>query len=441
MKILNYQSITYTIVKDGEQPSTNSLDRLLKQRDTHVGKALSIAHGKPLHITKGEMQYLYSATGEKYLDLVNNVCHVGHSNPKVVEAGQRQMALLNTNTRYVYDGLTDYLERLSETLPAALKVGYLVNSGSEANELAVRIARAYTGAHDMVVVEGAYHGHTGMLIDLSPYKFRGPGGKGKPEPWVHVVPIPDKYRQPERSYTNEFESIVTNIGPIAGFLVESMLSCAGQIPLPKGYLESAFEHVRSVGGLCIADEVQVGFGRIGTHMWAFEEHEVVPDIVVMGKPIGNGHPMAAVFTSTEIAKSFEEMEFFSTFGGNPVSCAIGLAVLDVIEEECLMNNAEKLGGIFIDGLNDLKNQYSIIGDVRGRGLFIGVEIIKNHDNLDPAPVKAKEIVNKMLSKNILLSIDGPYKNVIKIKPPMVISEEDVRFTIKSLGEVLRDLSL
>jgi ethanolamine-phosphate phospho-lyase len=161
----------------------------------------------------------------------------------------------------------------------------------------------------------------------------------------------------------------------------------------------------------------------------------------MGKPIGNGHPMAAVFTSTEIAKSFEEMEFFSTFGGNPVSCAIGLAVLDVIEEECLMNNAEKLGGIFIDGLNDLKNQYSIIGDVRGRGLFIGVEIIKNHDNLDPAPLKAKEIVNKMLSKNILLSIDGPYKNVIKIKPPMVISEEDVRFTIKSLGEVLRDLSL
>ena len=441
MKILNYQYTTYTIVKDGEQPSTNSLDRLLKQRDTHVGKALSIAHGKPLHITKGEMQYLYSATGEKYLDLVNNVCHVGHSNPKVVEAGQRQMALLNTNTRYVYDGLTDYLERLSETLPAALKVGYLVNSGSEANELAVRIARAYTGAHDMVVVEGAYHGHTGMLIDLSPYKFRGPGGKGKPEPWVHVVPIPDKYRQPERSYTNEFESIVTNIGPIAGFLVESMLSCGGQIPLPKGYLESAFEHVRSVGGLCIADEVQVGFGRIGTHMWAFEEHEVVPDIVVMGKPIGNGHPMAAVFTSAEIAKSFEEMEFFSTFGGNPVSCAIGLAVLDVIEEECLMNNAEKLGGIFIDGLNDLKNQYSIIGDVRGRGLFIGVEIIKNHDNLDPAPLKAKEIVNKMLSKNILLSIDGPYKNVIKIKPPMVISEEDVRFTIKSLGEVLRDLSL
>jgi ethanolamine-phosphate phospho-lyase len=160
----------------------------------------------------------------------------------------------------------------------------------------------------------------------------------------------------------------------------------------------------------------------------------------MGKPIGNGHPMAAVFTSTEIAKSFEEMEFFSTFGGNPVSCAIGLAVLDVIEEECLMNNAEKLGEIFIDGFNDLKNQYSIIGDVRGRGLFIGVEIIKKHDNLAPAPLKAKEIVNKMLSKNILLSIDGPHKNVIKIKPPMVLSEEDVRFTIKSLGEVLRDLS-
>jgi 4-aminobutyrate aminotransferase-like enzyme len=220
-----------------------------------------------------------------------------------------------------------------------------------------------------------------------------------------------------------------------------MLSCAGQIPLPEGYLESAFEHIRSIGGLCIADEVQVGFGRVGKHMWAFEEHGVVPDIVVMGKPIGNGHPMAAVFTTSEIASSFEEMEFFSTFGGNPVSCAIGLAVLEVIEEDCLMNNAEKLGKIFFEGLNNLKNHHPIIGDVRGRGLFIGIELVRDLETLDPAPKEAKQVVNGMLSKNILLSIDGPHKNVIKIKPPMVISEEDVRFTIKSLGEVLRDLSL
>ena len=257
------------------------LDELLRQREAHLGKALSIAHGKPLHITHGRMQYLYAADGTRYLDLVNNVCHVGHSNPRVVEAGQRQMALLNTNTRYVYDGLTKYLARLAATLPEPLSVGFLVNSGSEANELAVRIARAHTGAHDMVVVEGAYHGHTGMLIDLSPYKFRGPGGKGESEPWVHVVPIPDTYRGGERDYAAEMGEVVSDAAPIAGFLVESMLSCAGQIPLPPGYLTAVFEHVRAAGGLCIADEVQVGFGRVGSHMWAFEEHGVVPDICLL----------------------------------------------------------------------------------------------------------------------------------------------------------------
>ncbi|MDB3854706.1 aminotransferase class III-fold pyridoxal phosphate-dependent enzyme [Euryarchaeota archaeon] len=441
MKILNYQYITFTIVKDGEQPSTSSLDRLLKKRDTHVGKALSIAHGKPLHIIRGEMQYLYSATGEKYLDLVNNVCHVGHSNPKVVEAGQRQMALLNTNTRYVFDGLTDYLERLSGTLPAPLKVGYLVNSGSEANELAVRIARAYTGAHDMVVVEGAYHGHTGMLIDLSPYKFRGPGGKGMPEPWVHVVPIPDTYRGGDRDYASELAGIVNGVDSIAGLLIESMLSCAGQIPLPQGYLESAFELIRDAGGLCIADEVQVGFGRVGKHMWAFEEHRVIPDIVVMGKPIGNGHPMAAVFTTEKIASKFEEMEFFSTFGGNPVSCAIGLAVLDEIEDKDLMHNAELLGKIFVDGLNDLKKKHTLIGDVRGRGLFIGFELVSDHNTLQPAPNEAKKLVAEMLSRNVLLSTDGPHNNVIKIKPPMVITIEDVNLTLKLLDDVLSKMKL
>ncbi|HJM23781.1 MAG TPA: aminotransferase class III-fold pyridoxal phosphate-dependent enzyme, partial [Candidatus Thalassarchaeum sp.] len=369
------------------------LDELLKQREAHLGKALSIAHGKPLHITHGRMQYLFAADGTRYLDLVNNVCHVGHSNPKVVEAGQRQMALLNTNTRYVYDGLSEYLARLAASLPEELSVGFLVNSGSEANELAVRIARAHTGAHDMVVVEGAYHGHTGMLIDLSPYKFRGPGGKGEPESWVHVVPIPDSYRGGERDYAAELGEIVADAGPIAGFLVESMLSCAGQIPLPPDYLPAAFEHVRAAGGLCIADEVQVGFGRVGTHMWAFEEHEVVPDIVVMGKPMGNGHPMAAVFTTPEIAASFEEMEFFSTFGGNPVSCAVGMAVLDTIEQDGLMQRATELGGHFKAGLRELQERHPIIGDVRGRGLFLGFELVRDRETQEPATNEAAIIVD------------------------------------------------
>ncbi len=438
MKVLNYQYATYTIV-DEEQRSPVSLDSLLEERDVYVGKALSLAHGKPLHIVKGDMQYLYSATGEKYLDLVNNVCHVGHSNPKVVEAGQKQMAVLNTNTRYIYEGFTNYIRRLAETLPDPLKVGYLVNSGSEANELAVRIARAHTGAHDIVVVEGAYHGHTGMLIDLSPYKFRGYDGKGESKDWVHVVPVPDIYRGGDKDYANEFAIIVDKAAPIAGFLVESMLSCAGQIPLPPGYLKSTFSHVRSSGGLCIADEVQVGFGRVGADMWAFEEHGVVPDIVVMGKPIGNGHPMAAVFTTPEIAASFEEMEFFSTFGGNPVSCAIGLTVLDVIEEDGLMRNAEILGEQFISGLKKLMNRHQIIGDVRGRGLFIGFELVKNRETLEPAPIEAKKLVEGLLARNILLSVDGIHKNVIKIKPPMVITKEDVGKTLQAIDEVLKTM--
>tara|TARA_B100001250_G_scaffold295578_1_gene257122 strand:- start:1016 stop:2311 length:1296 start_codon:yes stop_codon:yes gene_type:complete len=416
-----------------------SLEEILEMRGEHISKSLSIGHGKPLHISRGEMQYLYSRTGEKYLDLVNNVCHVGHCNPHVVSAGQKQMAELNTNTRYIYDGLTQYIQRLSYTLPEGLDYGFLVNSGSEANELAIRLARAYTNNHDIVVMEGAYHGHTGMLIDLSPYKFRGPGGKGVAEDWVHVAPVPDIFRDNSRDYLNEFEEIVRDASPIAGFIVESMLSCAGQIPFPHGYLAKSFELIRNLGGLCIADEVQVGFGRLGSQMWAFEEHGVIPDIVVMGKPIGNGHPMAAVFTTKEIADSFKEMEFFSTFGGNPVSCAIGMAVLDVIEDENLIENSKLMGELFIDGLTKLKNQYEIIGDIRGKGLFLGIELVKDRSSLEPAPKEAKLLVERMLSKNILLSIDGPRKNVIKIKPPMVISKEDVDRTIKSLNEVFSDI--
>ncbi|MEE3303665.1 MAG: aminotransferase class III-fold pyridoxal phosphate-dependent enzyme [Candidatus Thermoplasmatota archaeon] len=418
------------------EQSQDKLEELLRQREAHLGKALSIAHGKPLHITHGSMQYLYASDGTRYLDLVNNVSHVGHSNPRVTEACARQMGLLNTNTRYVYDGLTEYLSRIADTLPESLSVGFLVNSGSEANELAVRIARAHTGAHDMVVVEGAYHGHTGMLIDLSPYKFRGKGGKGDPEPWVHVVPIPNTYRGEDRDYAAELGEIVSEAGPIAGFLVESMLSCAGQVPLPKGYLEGAFEHVRAAGALCIVDEVQVGFGRVGTHMWAFEEHEVIPDIVVMGKPMGNGHPMAAVFTTPEIASSFEEMEFFSTFGGNPVSCAIGLAVMDSIEQDGLMDRASELGERFMTGLRELQAKYDIIGDVRGRGLFLGFELVKDRETKEPAAEEAARIVDMMRDRGVLLSTDGPHHNVIKIKPPMVLSEEDVNSTLNHFEQTL-----
>ena len=412
------------------------LRNLLEARNRHISKALSIAHGKPLHIVRGEMQYLHASDGTKYLDLVNNVSHVGHCNPHVVEAGQRQMAILNTNSRYVYEELTEYLGRLSSTLPESLTVGFLVNSGSEANELAVRLARSFTGNHDMAVIESAYHGHTGMLIDLSPYKFRGPGGKGSPEAWVHVLPIPDTYRRPSIDYLAEAREGMKQAGPLAGLLIESMLSCAGQVPLPPGYFSEVASAVRSQGGLLIADEVQVGFGRVGTNMWAFQESGVTPDIVVMGKPIGNGHPMAAVFTTPEIASSFGDMEFFSTFGGNPVSCAIGMAVMDVIEKEDLMNRAHVLGERFKNGLNSLMLEHELIGDIRGRGLFLGVEMVKDRSTLEPAAMEASEIVGKMRDQGVLLSTDGPLHNVIKIKPPMVLNHDDVDRTLSKLQNCL-----
>ena len=412
------------------------ISELLDARNRHISRSLSLAHGAPLHITRGEMQYLFAADGTRYLDLVNNVSHVGHCNPTVVEAGQLQMSKLNTNSRYVYEGLTEYLSRLASTLPDRLCVGFLVNSGSEANELAVRLARAHTNRKDMAVIDGAYHGHTGMLIDLSPYKFRGPGGQGSPEPWVHVLPIPDEYRREGTPFGSEAVAAIEAKEGLAALMIETMLSCAGQIPLPTGYLEMVTKAVHAKGALLIADEVQVGFGRVGSHMWAFEESGVEPDIVVMGKPMGNGHPMGAVFTTHEIAAALGEMEFFSTFGGNPVSCAIGMAVLDVIENDELMERARRLGDRLAEGLTELKQTHDIIGDVRGRGLFLGFEMVRDRESKEPASDEALSLVDGMRERGVLLSTDGPMRNVIKIKPPMVLNEDDIDETLSKIGHLL-----
>ena len=416
------------------------LTDLLEARNRHISKSLSIGHGKPLHIVKGELQYLYADDGTRYLDLVNNVCHVGHCHPKVVAAGQQQMSVLSTNTRYVYDGLTEYISRLAATLPDGLDVGFMVNSGSEANELAVRLARAHTGVNDMLVVDGGYHGNTSMLVQLSPYKFLGPGGEGVAEDWVHVVPVPDEYRRKGIDYNQEIRDVISNAGNVAGFLIEPMLSCAGQIPLPDGFLKTAQKYTNEAGGLLIVDEVQVGFGRVGTHMWAFENQDVIPDIVVLGKSIGNGHPMAAVFTTEKIASSLGEMEWFSSTGGNPVSCAIGNAVLDVIEEEELLKKAEKLGRYFMAGLDKLQQKYPVIGDVRGRGLFIGIDFVSDSETLQPNAEDASRVVIEMRDRGVLLSIDGPLHNVIKIKPPMVLTKQDIDMTLDLLNDVLRGKS-
>jgi 4-aminobutyrate aminotransferase-like enzyme/Ser/Thr protein kinase RdoA (MazF antagonist) len=405
---------------------------VLAARREHLGPSLSISYQKPLHITHGYRQRLFSAEGRGYLDCVNNVAHVGHSHPRVNEAAFAQMRALNTNTRYLHDNLAEYVERLTATLPPPLSIVYLVCSGSEANELALRLARAHTGRDQVIVVDTAYHGNTNALIDLSPYKFNGPGGRGKPS-HVHVVPTPDPYRG---GFT--LHDVRDACDKPAAFFCESAVSCAGQIILPPDYLAAAFAAVREAGGVCVADEVQVGFGRAGTDFWMFETQGVVPDIVTMGKPIGNGHPMGAVVTTPSIAASFANgMEYFNTFGGNPVSCAVGLAVLDVIRDEGLQENARDTGAYLLDRLRELQQRHPLIGDVRGQGLFIGIEFVRDRDTKEPAAREAADIVEAMKDRGILLSTDGPMHNVIKIKPPMVFSHADADLLATELSCFLR----
>ena len=423
---------------------------LTEQRQKHLGPNLSLSYREPLHIQRGYLQYLYNQQGRRFLDTVNNVPHVGHQHPRIVQAAQRQMAVFNSNTRYLHKNLTDYAQMLCATFPEELSVCYFVNSGSEANELAMRLSRAYTGQKDFIVVEVGYHGNTQNCIDISSYKFDSKGGAGKAD-HIHVVPMPDTFRGSYRKedpkagekYAGHIGKAVENIKKsgrgTAAFICESILSCGGQIVLPPNYLKTAYEQVRKVGGVCIADEVQVGFGRVGDTFWGFELQGVVPDIVTLGKPIGNGHPLGAVVTTKAIARAFDNgMEYFNTFGGNPVSCAIGMEVLKVVKEEQLQENARKTGEFLKDGLNQLAEKYPVIGDVRGHGLFLGFELIEEGSELQPAPEKASYLANRMKSYGILMSTDGFYHNVIKIKPPVIFNRENAGFLLETLEKVLKE---
>jgi len=428
---------------------SRSVDEILSIRHHHVGRNLSVSYSEPLKIVRGEGQYLFDDQGRRYLDLVNNVCHVGHCHPHVVAAGQRQMAELNTNTRYLHDHLAEYALELTATFPDPLSVCFFVCTGTEANDLALRLARTHTGTREIIVLEHAYHGHSPSLIEIGTYKCEGPGGEGL-APHAHKAPMPDAYRGPHRGadagirYADEVRAMVAELGsagrPPGAFMAESLIGCGGQVIPAPGFMPAAFAAVRTAGGVCIADEVQVGFGRAGSHFWAFEALDVVPDIVTLGKPIGNGHPMAAVVTTPEIAESFlTGMEYFNTFGGNPVSCAIGLAVLEVIENEGLQHHALELGEQLIEGFRTLKTSHRLIGDVRGLGLFLGIELVLDHETLEPADTEASAVIDAMRDRGFLLSTDGPLHNVLKIKPPMVLTEGDVADVLINIDEALAEI--
>jgi 4-aminobutyrate aminotransferase-like enzyme/Ser/Thr protein kinase RdoA (MazF antagonist) len=431
-------------------PPEPTLAASLAARRRRLGRNLSVAYRHPLKIVRGWMQYLFDHQGCRYLDAYNNVPHVGHCHPRVVRAAQEQMAILNTNTRYLHDRVNQYAEELCATLPEPLSVCFFLNSASEANELALRLARAQTRQRDTIVLEAAYHGHTTTLIDVSPYKHAGPGGSGAPA-WVHAAPIPDRYRgsykyadpRSGEHYAAHVSDIIDRLGRegrgLAAFLAETCPSVGGQILLPEGYLQAVYRYVRAAGGVCIADEVQTGFGRLGTHFWGFEEQGVVPDIVVMGKPMGNGHPLAVAVTTAAIAKSFDNgMEFFSTFGGNAVSCAAGLAVLRVLREEGLQAHALRVGQRLLEGLRPFVQRHALVGDVRGAGLFLGVELVRDRQTLEPAGEEASLAVDRMRECGILLGTDGPFHNVIKIRPPMPFSEKDADLLVHTLDRILTE---
>ncbi|WP_457587344.1 aminotransferase class III-fold pyridoxal phosphate-dependent enzyme [Ensifer canadensis] len=427
-------------------------DEIVKLRKELLLPNLSISYEKPIKFVRGEGVWLIDDSGRAYLDCFNNVCHIGHSHPAVVEAMAKQAATLNTNTRYLHDNIVAYAERLTATLPKELTVAGFVNSGSEANSLALRLMRAHTGRENAITLDWSYHGTTQELIDISPYKFRRKGGKG-PKPHVHVADVPDSYRAPAdwpaKEHGKRFaESVAEQIAAMQAkgegpgfFIAESIPSVAGQVFLPEGYLKEVYRLMREAGGVCIADEVQVGFGRVGSHWWAFETQGVVPDIVTMGKPIGDGHPLAAVVTTREVTDSFNNgMEYFNTFGGNPVSCAVGLAVLDVIEGQDLRGNALAIGNYLISSFKAMQARYEVIGDVRGMGLFLGIELVTDRKTKAPATEFARAVSNGARQRGVLMGTEGPHDNVLKMRPPMIFSKRDADHLLAVLEETFADVT-
>ncbi len=416
----------------------------LEKRLKHTSKALSISFDKPIKMASAAFQYMFDTLGNSYLDCYNNIPQVGHCHPRVVAAGQKAMARLNTNTRYLSDAYNDYAANLLEKFPANLNKVFFVNSGSAASDLAIRLAAAHTGNEAVMVMEHGYHGNTRLGIDISHYKYNRKGGAGRPENVVEA-PIPDVYKGRHAGhyagefYAAEAVALIENID-LAAFIAEPVIGCGGQVPLPEGYLERVYPAVRERGGLCISDEVQTGFGRLGKYFWGFEMHNVQPDIVILGKPMGNGHPLAAVVTTDAIAESFETgMEFFSSFGGNTVSCAIGQAVLDVLEEENLPKNAENVGGHLLKRLKTIVENYENAGDARGEGLFLGLELVTDKESKKPATELASRVKEELKAMGILVGTDGPDVNVIKIKPPICFTKENADCLADAIEEILRKL--
>ena len=404
-----------------------------------------------MQIVRGWRQYLIDDAGRAYLDAINNVAHVGHGHPRVVAAARRQMARLNTNNRFVYANLVEFSERLKALLPDTLSVVFLVNSGSEANDLALRLARTYTGSEHVLTIDGAYHGNTTAVYEVSTSILDNPTAAKAVKPYVHPVIQPNTFRGPHGAddphaglkYAAAVETAVAQLQSVgqrpAAFIGECLLGAPGGILPPAGYFPRVYDLVRAAGGVCIADEVQVGLGRVGSHRWAFEMQGVAPDIVTLGKPLGNGFPVSAVVTTPAIAEAFRQrFTYFNTFCGNPVACAAGLAVLDVLRDEDLQANAREVGAYFKAGLEDLMARHALVGAVYGQGLYLGVDLVRERETKAPAAAEAMAVCERMRDYGIIVYPTGDYYNILKIKPPLIFSRANADFFVAQLDRVLTE---
>lgn len=427
-----------------------SADEVLQLRKQFLNPGIFLYYKNPIMLVEGRMQYVWDEHGKRYLDALGGIVtvSVGHCHPHVVDVAHRQNETLqHSTTIYLHPNIAQYAQALASKMPGDLKVCYFVNSGSEANDLALLMARAYTGNYDVIALRNAYHGGNAVTMGLTAHrtwKFNVPHSFG-----VHHAITPDPYRglwgrddiDAGKKYAADVKDLLdfATSGQVAGFIAESIQGVGGCVVFPDGYLKSVYEHVRAAGGLCIADEVQTGFGRTGTHYWGFETQRVVPDIVTMAKGIGNGCPLGAVVTTPKIAATLAQRTHFNTFGGNPVACAQGRAVLEIIEREKLQENSLTIGSRLLAGLNHLKEKHKLIGDVRGKGLMLGVELVKDRQSKEPAKEASAQILERCKEMGLLLGKGGLWGQTIRFSPPMCVNEKDADFLLEVLDRAFSDL--
>src|SRR5256714_3010856 len=427
-----------------------SPEEVLALRKQFLNPGIFLYYKKPIMLVEGKGQYIWDEAGKRYLDGLGGIVtiSVGHCHPHVVEAARRQHEILqHSTTIYLHPNIAQFAEKLASKMPRDLKVCYFVNSGSEANDLALLMARAYTGNYDVIALRNSYHGGnvSGMgLTAHSTWKFNVPHSFG-----VHHATFPDLFRGPHgrndpdagKKYAADVKQLIdfATPGQVAGFIAESIQGVGGVVVFPDGYLMHVYEHVRAGGGVSIADEVQAGFGRTGTHYWGFETQEVIPDIVTMAKGIGNGCPLGAVVTTPKIAATLAARIHFNTFGGNPVVCAQGKAILDVIDREKLQANSLKIGNRILAGLDQLKEKHNIIGDVRGKGLLLGIELVKDRQSKEPANEECAQVMETCKEMGLLLGKGGLWGQTIRFSPPMCVNEQDADFLLEVLDRALGSL--